>query len=84
MFPQVLLLAAACAGGVRAQSTTSAASMNDSNTSSAIILVGSLTTGFAVSIVSADACDTTYQLVCTDSIICSGYSITVRQETPPS
>lgn len=79
MFRQVLL-AAACAAGVLAKSTISAASINDSNTSSATILIGSLTTGFAASIVSADACDTTYQIVCTDSTVCNGYSITVRQQ----
>ncbi|KXL48836.1 hypothetical protein M433DRAFT_376628 [Acidomyces richmondensis BFW] len=83
MFRQVLL-AAACAAGVLAKSTISAASINDSNTSSATILIGSLTTGFAASIVSADACDTTYQIVCTDSTVCNGYSITADVTEGPT
>lgn len=77
MLSQALVLAA-CALGAVAQSTTTMASASAVNTATATLLVGSATTGLAASVIAADSCDTTYNLVCTDTAACSGIAATVR------
>ncbi|RMY81921.1 hypothetical protein D0862_12188 [Hortaea werneckii] len=70
---------AACAVATFAQNTTSASNRSNSTTPTASILVAesAYTTGFAASVVDVDACDTTYQVVCTDRYLCSGYALTM-------
>ena len=76
MLSQTLFIAA-CVVGALAQSTTSAASQN-ADTATATVLIGSVTSGLAGSVVSAAPCgDTTYAFTCTDTDACSGYALTV-------
>lgn len=77
-------LLATLALGVVAQDTTTEAS--DQITPTATILAGTqaLTTGIAASVVAADACDTTYQLVCTDTLVCYGESVTFTVTANPT
>ncbi|KAI6863599.1 hypothetical protein KC343_g1067 [Hortaea werneckii] len=79
MLSKSLFAFAACAVASFAQNTTSASITSNSTTPTASILVAEsvYTTGFAASVVDVDACDTTYQIVCTDRYLCSGYALTM-------
>ncbi|KAI7272289.1 hypothetical protein KC345_g7098 [Hortaea werneckii] len=79
MLSKSLFAFAACAVATFAQNTTSASITSNSTTPTASILVAEsvYTTGFAASVVDVDACDTTYQIVCTDRYLCSGYALTM-------
>ncbi|KAI7214698.1 hypothetical protein KC333_g5875 [Hortaea werneckii] len=79
MLSQSLFALAACAVATLAQETTSASVTRNSTTPTASILVATsaYTTGFAASVVDADVCDTTYQVVCTDTLLCRGYALTI-------
>ncbi|KAI7253998.1 hypothetical protein KC343_g3872 [Hortaea werneckii] len=79
MLSKSLFAFAACAVATFAQNTTSASMTSNSTTPTASILVAetAYTTGFAASVVDVDACDTTYQIVCTDTYLCSGYALTM-------
>lgn len=84
MLSRSLFAFAACAVATFAQNTTSASNTSNSTTPTASILVAesAYTTGFAASVVDVDACDTTYQVVCTDRYLCSGYALTVGYHSP--
>ncbi|KAI7475127.1 hypothetical protein KC351_g10299 [Hortaea werneckii] len=79
MLSKSLFAFAACAVATFAQNTTSASITSNSTTPTASILVAEsvYTTGSAASVVDVDACDTTYQIVCTDRYLCSGYALTM-------
>ncbi len=66
------ILFAACAASAIAQSTTTLPATSANTTVTATVLIGTLTTGLAASVVSASACgDTTYVFECTDTLACS-------------
>lgn len=76
MFSEILIIAA-CALGALAKTTTSMASVTSAPNTATASLLFSATTGVAASVVAADSCDTTYQIICTDTDACSGYALTV-------
>jgi len=66
------ILFAACAASAIAQSTTTPPASSGNTMATATVLIGTVTTGLAASVVSASACgDTTYVFECTDTLACS-------------
>ncbi|KAK1055191.1 hypothetical protein LTR12_015401 [Friedmanniomyces endolithicus] len=66
------ILFAGCAASAIAQSTTALPATSGNTMATATVLIGTLTTGLAASVVSASACgDTTYVFECTDTLACS-------------
>ncbi|KAK5114460.1 hypothetical protein LTR62_002395 [Meristemomyces frigidus] len=65
--------------------TTSAPTPPHSTAFATVLALGTLTTGLAGSVVSADPCgETTYALTCTDTDLCSGYDLTFYATAGPT